>query len=280
MQRHHRTIAVERRCIGSLQKEQAEWRGVRLNALVDSVRGIAVKFRSVGVELDIPVERHVVVTSRCVRIRIAERPSIIPAVANASELFRRKIVDVRLHELAVIIGSIAAPIAVEGIGDVVAVIDDDPQRVRTRNYCQPFCVAQPPREQPALGAVGVVHIHGSTNGIALCIGQTDVACGCDGDVQFIGRIDRDVLQLVAIASAKLWRARARQTRNDNLASLSYGIAARVSVPGDLVSFSDVDIRRGADRYVVVPIVWKTMSCGLLNPDAQVDVTGSPPAAPG
>src|SRR5688572_16533798 len=138
MQRNDGAILILGRRSRPLQEDQTERRGVRLNALVDSVGGSAIEASAVGVLLHIPVEWHVVHARWRIRIGIAEWPAVVSSIAYSSELVGWMIVHVRLHHFAVVVGAVAAPVIVERVGDVVPVVDDDPEGARSRDKREPL----------------------------------------------------------------------------------------------------------------------------------------------
>ena len=216
-----------------------------LDAFVDAREGALGEEAPVRVVLGVEVEGHVVEPGGGVRVRVGVGPAVVRPVAHAGELIGRVVVDIRGDDLAEVVRPVAVPVVVERVGDVVAVVDRDPQDVGPGDEGQPLGIAQAAREEPPAAAVGVVLVDRAAHRIAHRVARRGVAHRGDRDVELVVGTDGDVLELVAVGPAELRAARVREVRDDHLPPLGEGVAGGVDVAVDLVRLRDVEVGRRA-----------------------------------
>ncbi len=119
-----------------------------LDPLGDPIHSLTIDLPA-AVQFVVHIKRHVVEPGERVGVRITEWPSIVPPLANPRKCFGGMIIDIPRHDHAV------QPTAViEGIGNLVSIVDGDPQLVGARKNAEAFGVPQPFGEKLWIGPVG------------------------------------------------------------------------------------------------------------------------------
>ena len=106
-----------------------------LDTLGNPVHCIAIN-TSISIKLIVAVKWHIVEAIWRVWIGVTEWPTVVATISNLRKLLWWVVVYVGWDNFTVVASAI-----VEGIGDVVSIIDSYPEVICVRQECQSFCIA-------------------------------------------------------------------------------------------------------------------------------------------